>query len=327
MDKRQGVTVSAPGKLLLLGDHAVVYGHPALVSAIDQRMSVSVAPVQGDEISIDASSVGVALYSKSRASVGRGDVPRAVSFVEASVKRFFERFPSAVGGVHITTTSAFSSTVGFGSSAATSVCVISALGLLFGQRLSPKDVFSLSYQSVLDVQGTGSGFDVAASTYGGVLYYQRGGETITPVAVPTLPLVIGYTGVKADTVSLILDVKKKYEKNTVAVSRIFSAIHTLVDDARERLIKRDWERLGVCMDYNQEYLRDLGVSSDRLESLITAAKDAGALGAKLSGAGGGDCMIALVTDATRDAVQQAITQAGGVVIPTSITHKGVRMNV
>ncbi len=143
-----------------------------------------------------------------------------------------------------------------------------------------------------------------------------------------MPLVIGYTGVKADTVTLMANVAEKMKAQPERVNRIYDAIAKLVEEAKSKMIEGDWERVGKLMDFNQEYLRDLGVSSEKLEALISAAKSAGAWGAKLSGAGGGDCMIALHPDGTsgKRRIEDAITKAGGQVIhPDLIGAQGARV--
>ena len=140
-----------------------------------------------------------------------------------------------------------------------------------------------------------------------------------------MPLVVGYTGVKADTKTFIADVAAKRAREPEKVERIFAAIAKIVEEAKIKMLEGDWERVGRLMDFNQEYLRDLGVSSEKLEVLISAAKRAGAWGAKLSGAGGGDCMIVLGPRDKRDVIRKAIEGAGGEVINVSPNAEGVRI--
>lgn len=301
------VTTSASGKLLLFGDHAVVYGYPSIVTAIDQRMMVTVS---------ESASNGV-VYD-----VGESDT----RFLDASLT-VAQSLWGNISHVTVQTKSQFSEKLGLGSSAAVTVAFLFALSKYLNKPLKPTDLFKAAYKAVLAVQGVGSGFDVAAAVYGGTIRYVRGSKEVTPLDARTLPLVVGYTGVKADTATIVKSVKKKYEENKEKVTRIFEAIGGLVDQAVPRFVDKDWERVGKCMDFNQEYLRDLGVSSEKLEALILAAKNAGAFGAKLSGAGGGDCMIALVSPDKRKRVEDAITQAGGQVIRVTPNAQGVRVEV
>lgn len=318
------ITVSAPGKLMLFGEHSVVYGYPAIVTAVGQRMTVTVELSDQPDFLLDAEDVHVTAYRKQIQDIGKGDIPKEVEFVEIAVRNFLKDFPIK-NGIHITTKSEFSSSFGFGSSSATVVCVMQALSELFGKKLTPKELFDRSYQTVLDVQKTGSGFDVAAAIWGGTIFYEKNGTVIEPLSIPELPLVIGYSGVKADTVALISDVKKKLENEPQKMTRIFEAITKIVRDAKQKLSEGDWQRVGTLMNFNQEYLRDLGVSTEKLEAMIAAAKHAGAWGAKLSGAGGGDCMICVTSDDKRERVKEAIVQAGGQVMDISVHTEGARV--
>lgn len=280
------IKVSAPGKLMLLGEHAVVYGYPCIVTAISERLFVAT-------------------------DVGNG--PQDTRFIDAAIKAWGK------GDEKLSATSMFSGKYGFGSSSAVTVATLK----LLRPDATNQEIFDAAYKIVLDVQGAGSGFDVAAAVYGGTLYYEKTKPTIEPLVMTDIPLIVGYTGVKADTVSLIEDVAKKRENEPEKVERIFQGIAKIVDEAKEKMVEGDWERVGKLMDFNQEYLRDLGVSSEKLEKLIFAAKEAGAWGAKLSGAGGGDSMIAVGPPE----VKEAIKQAGGEVVDLLPNAEGVRVEV
>lgn len=285
---------------MLFGEHAVVYGRPCIVTAISERLTVCEGNPTGDTRFLDAA---IALWGKP--------------------------------GMNVCATSSFSGAYGFGSSSAVTVAVLKFLR----PTANNKELFDAAYKIVVGIQGKGSGFDVAAAIYGGTLYFVTGGKTIEPLKIQNMPLVIGYTGVKADTVALMNNVAEKMKAQPERVGRIFDAIAKLTNDAKIKMLEGpastrgestrggDWDRVGRLMDFNQDYLRDLGVSSEKLEALISAAKSAGAYGAKLSGAGGGDCMIALVDEKKRKAVEDAIMQAGGQVIHIKPGAQGVRMEL
>lgn len=320
-------TVSAPGKLMLFGEHAVVYNRPCLVTAVNQRMKATVELTNEPIFHLDAPDVQVANYKKSMSELGTGDIPKGAKFVEIAVKNFTLARTNLVrlGGIKVTTASEFSSQFGFGSSSASTVCVIKALSELTKQKLSNKQIFDLSYKTILDIQGKGSGFDVAAAVFGGTLYFVIGGKTITPLKINRLPLIVGYSGIKVDTVTLINEVLKKAEKYPQVIDSIYSQIGFIVNLAKKALLRGDLETVGELMNINEGYLSALGVEGKKLADMIYAAREAGAWGAKLSGAGIGDCMIALAPPSKIKAVKEAINKAGGQVLDVAANTEGVKI--
>lgn len=317
------VVASAPGKLMLFGEHAVVYGSPCIVTAVDQRVRVSVVGNGAGEIHVSSPNVGLDEYHKSLERLGMDDVPKSMAFVEHLVKRVYEKHKLSEG-IRIETESDFSTQFGFGSSAAVVAALAAALNEYFGLGMGKKELFQLAYQAVLDVQGVGSGFDVAASVYGGTLYYVTPGDIIENIFDGDLPMVVGYTGIKADTPTLVRQVAelKRQEK---WVDSVFGDIKDLVNQAKTSFLENDFVRLGTLMQRNQQLLATLNVSSRELDKLIRVTQDAGAYGAKLSGAGGGDCMIALVPEEKRRAVGEAIELAGGVWMQVKTGAAGVKL--
>jgi mevalonate kinase len=318
------ISVSAPGKLMLFGEHAVVYNSPCLVTAVNQRLKLKSELLDSNVFKLEAPDVGVSNYQKALKDIGLGEIPKGAKFVEFALKNFLEKYPQTKG-VKFETVSDFKSTFGFGSSSASTVCTIKALCKLYKVNLSEKKIFDLCYKTVLEVQGKGSGFDLAAAIYGGTLNFIIGGKVIEPLNIEKLPIVVGYTGIKADTVTLINKVNQLKQTNPKLVSGIFNKIAQLVIEAKQALIAQDFSELGILMNYNQNLLEKLEVSSKELDLLINAAKVAGAYGAKLSGAGGGDCMIALVPENKRRSVEKAIEKSGGQVLKVEMNAKGVKI--
>ena len=171
---------------MLFGEHAVVYNHPCLVTAVDQRIKATVSLLDQEEFQLEAPDVKVSNYIKKISQIGKGDILKGAQFVEIAVKNFYYKY-NLKKGIRIETSSEFSSEFGFGSSSASTVCVIKALSQIFGLSLSNKEIFDLSYKTVLDIQEKGSGFDVAAAVYGGTIYFLTGGEKIEPLNISNLP--------------------------------------------------------------------------------------------------------------------------------------------
>lgn len=317
------IEISAPGKLMLFGEHAVVYGGPCIVTAVNQRMRVVVETTKDREIELKAPEVGLKHF-KDSVSASLDRLPKGARFVFSAVKNFNGRF-ELLSGLRIRTNSDFSNEFGFGSSSSVTVCVAKALSAIFDVDLDNKELFDICYKSVLDVQGVGSGFDIAAAVWGGTLYFVGGGKKIAQVSKKELPLVVGYTGIKADTATLVKEVAFLKKSKPRIVSSIFRTIDFIVGDARRLIVNGNFKRLGELANINQGLLDSLGVNTTKLSNLIIAAKDAGAYGAKLSGAGGGDCMIAFVPERKRKFVEKAIEKAGGKVISVKNGAEGVRI--
>jgi mevalonate kinase len=336
------ITVSAPGKLMLFGEHAVVYGKPCIVTSVNQRLSIKAQKQDEPVFVLNAPDVEIKNYSKLMTHLGEGEIPKGAQFVEFATKNFFNTVIPAkagiqanptgsqiksgmTGGVRLETVTQFKSTFGFGSSSASAVCTIKALSEIFEMKLSEKEIFKLAYKTVLDVQGLGSGFDLAAAIYGGTLYFVTGGKKIEPLQVDQLPLIVGYTGVKADTATIVKEVKARFENKQAELKKTYAGIEVIVENAKKAFVKKDLKKLGELMNANQKYLEELGVSTNKLSSMINAARNAGAYGAKLSGAGGGDCMIALAPTNDISAVKKAIQNAGGKVLEVKVNTEGVKL--
>lgn len=318
------VEVSAPGKLMLFGEHAVVYGKPCIVTAVDQRIRVRAEINKGKRLLIDAPDVGVKGYIQELVKLGDGEIPKGVRFILAAIKNFSESWEIPTG-LKIETKSDFSAKFGFGSSSAVTVGIVKALASLFELDLSNTELFKLSYKSVLDVQGVGSGFDLAAAIWGGTLYFVGGGKEIAPLKVKKLPLIVGYTGMKADTPLMVKRVGRLYEENQGITNGIWETMTQIVTQARSALETGDDKKVGNLMNINQGLLDAIGVNTPELFDLVNAARGAGAYGAKLSGAGGGDCMIAWTDKKNTIDVADAVKKAGGSVLNVNCNAKGVEV--
>jgi mevalonate kinase len=317
------IITSAPGKIILFGEHAVVHGKPCIVSAVDARMRVFLKKRKGNKIFLNSPDLNLKNYF---ISIDDLDKPteKEVRFVLTAIKNFFEKY-KVKRGLEIKTKSEFSMEFGLGSSSAVTVATIKALSEFFEIKMENKELFDLAYKTILDIQGVGSGFDLAAAIYGGILYFVTGGKLIEKIKVGDIPLVIGYTGIKADTATLVKMVNRKLKENPKKIKKIFDEIKKIVNLARIEIENKNWRKVGELMNLNQDLLRKLEVSSKKLENLIKAALDSGAYGAKLSGAGGGDCMIAIADRENFKNIKEAIKKAGGEIIEVKVPAEGVKI--
>lgn len=301
------VKVSAPGKLMLFGEHAVIYGYPCIVTAVDKRLFV-----EAEDLGLKDEILSPQVTEN--------------KFVRESVTLFKKKFKINVP-VRITTFGDLSQNVGLGSSSAVTVATIKALSVLFSEELSKREIFDMSYRVDLKIQGVGSGFDLAAATYGGTLNFVSSGKVIEPVKIKPLQLIVGYSGKKADTSTIVkgLRSKIKYKKTKELIFKIFDQIGKIVRLAKKSLDQEDYTELGKLMTRNHRLLQKLGVSTPKLDQMVNAAIEAGAYGAKLSGAGGGDCMIAIAPEAKRHYVEDSIISTGGEIISIKNNAQGVKL--
>ncbi len=326
------IKVSAPGKLMLFGEHAVVHGRPCIVTAIDARMRVFLKKRGDNKIITNVPDLNLKNYI---ISIEDLDKPYAkeIKFVLTAIKNFFEKYQIKsglpplpkfwCGGLEIETKSEFPMRFGLGSSSAVTVATIRGLSKIFGIKMKNKELFDLSYKTILDIQGVGSGFDLAAAIYGGTLYFVTGGKVIKKIEIRNIPVIVGYTGIKADTATLVKMVNRKLKENPEKINKIFDEIEKIVNQAKIEIENQNWKKVGELMNLNQDLLRKLGVSSKELENLIEASLNSGAYGAKLSGAGGGDCMIAIAQKENLNNVKRAIEKAGGQIIDLKTSAQGV----
>lgn len=289
---------SAPGKLILFGEHAVVFGEPALAMAVDLRTEVYVRP--GPETTVNGLPIASPRFRYVRAAAKRGGASDPLTFEIRSM------IPSAAG---------------MGSSAAVTVATLAALRALRREEPPPETLARLAFEVEHEVQGRASPIDTSTSVHGnGVLIRRERGDGflwqvergdrkwfLHHVDVPAFRLVVGETGVGAATGPLVAKVKQFADQSADARAAI-EEIGRIALEGAEALGLGRWERVGELMVRNHELLNFLGVGHPLLDRLVRVARR-WSYGAKLTGAGGGGSMIALTDEADR--VCQAIEQEGG----------------
>jgi len=321
------VKASAPAKVILFGEHFVVYGEPAVVLAIDKRACASARLREDESIYVNSIELGASgFFSREqfRAEQGGTESRTKLEPVRSAVEQIIALSNKKVG-ISVEVHSSIPVAVGLGSSAAVATSTVAAVSRLLDLELSKEEIFQLAYEAERSVHGTPSGIDPAISTYGGALLFQRG-KGFTPLHVEAdIPLVVGNTGVERSTGELVASVHKRREQYPSAMDWIVRAGGKTALNAVEALKTGDLVAVGELMNINHALLCAIGVSHESLEKLVHAARDAGACGAKLTGGGGGGCMIALADASKLDGVVEAIEQAGGTAFVAKKTNEGVRI--
>lgn len=304
---------SAPGKIILFGEHAVVYNRPAL--------AVPVTQVHVDVEVRDSDSAGVWIYAPvidlhAELSTLPSDHP-----IGSVILSLFQHLNiSRRSNLEIYISSTIPVASGLGSGAAVSVALIRAISSYFSYSLTNEQINSLVYESERLHHGTPSGIDNTVITYAMPVYFIKGQPIETFKAGKPFTIVIGDTGIPAPTKESVGDVRRLWLRDSVYYEDIFDEIAQLALIARRSIESGKPELLGELMDQNHAFLQQLTVSSPELDKLVDVARNAGALGAKLSGGGRGGNMIALVEQASAESVAEALMSAGAV--RTIITEVG-----
>jgi mevalonate kinase len=324
-----GVVASAPAKIILFGEHFVVYGEPAIVMAIDRRAFVKVENRDDGRLRFRSMTLNYAgHFEKDAFKIEQGDASEArIKFepVKHAVEGVLEKLGERVG-LDIEINSSIPVGAGLGSSAAVVAASTAAAGALLNVRLSKEDIFRITLEAERIVHGNPSGIDPAISTFGGAILFQAD-TGFKPLDVKAdVPLVISDTGVQRSTRVQVEKFRITLEKYPRIVENMMRAGREVVLRAIDAFKENDLETLGNLMNINHALLCGVGVSDESLDWLANAARKAGALGAKLTGAGGGGCVIALSREETLQSVVEAIQTAGGRPFMARKTDEGVRID-
>ncbi|HET8550970.1 MAG TPA: hydroxymethylglutaryl-CoA reductase, degradative [Gammaproteobacteria bacterium] len=290
------------GKAILLGEHSVVYGRHAIAAPVPLAIRARV------EDSDKGTTFMIPRWGIEQRLNPGNEHPG--SFLQ-SLGLILKKFDIADRSMRIQVYPNVPRAMGLGGSAALAVAVIRALDRHCKLNLSDDDVCQLSYECEKVAHGTPSGIDNTVATYGRTLLYRRGEPPlIKPLHLKEpLPLVIGLSGVESLTAKMVARVRRAWERNKTLYERIFDDIDALTLQGIEAIENHDLEQLGELMNICQGQLNALQVSSWEIEELIQVARDNGAVGAKLTGGGGGGSMIALCPD-DRERVIRAMQNAG-----------------
>ncbi len=319
-------TASAPAKVILTGEHAVVYNEPALVMAINRRAHVSVTTSRGDSVVMRSQEIGESVqFPLERSIEQRVDGARSLRLLPfLTLAQQVAQKAEYSGGLQISIQSEIPIAAGLGSSAAIGVAMSAALGKCLGVKLSRDRISKIAYESEKLIHGYPSGIDNVISAYGGLIVFRRN-EGFLPVESHTrLQIVIGMTGVERSTAEQVARVAETVREHGEVGKLLLHCIGHLTAETVGALRERKIKAVGKLLSLNHWLVNALGVSHPLLDQLVHASLEAGALGAKLTGAGGGGCMIALVTNQTKLAVAQAIEREGGASMHVRLSRAGVQ---
>lgn len=303
-------TVSAPGKIILTGEHFVVHGAYSLVAAIDKRVTVTIREVRGSS------------------RISSGNVVSAITAndgkfaaVKVVLRKILEKKHEE--NLEVMISSAFPAGSGLGSSAATCVAVAAAARKFLGLNSDPRSIFELAMEGERQVHGNPSGVDVEASLQGGLLLFNKKTGAKSVPLERSLQMIVAYSGKARNTKQLITKVSMKKRNFPYFFESLSNASSFLTLGVLESITSGDLPRLGAFLNLSQTMLNWLGVSNITLERMIDVAMKEDVFGAKLTGAGGGGSVIILPKPETAESVLKALSKKCAYAFLTSIPQQGL----
>jgi len=311
---------SAPAKVILFGEHFVVYDKPAILASLNKRVYVDAIARNDDKVTVNSNMGFAGTFSKDEIeSMKKKRFMSLVQPVLAAADDAMQEFGASIG-LDIKIRAEFQHAVGLGSSAAISIATIAAVSSLFG-KLSKRRICNMSLDAERIVHNNPSGADSAVCTYGGLMLFDKS-EGARPINSKfDLQLVVVDSGIKRVTGKLVSNVKQLRESDAELFDGLSNMSSNITAQALKAIKGKDYTELGALMTLNHSLLRRLGVSIDVLDKLVDAALKNGALGAKLTGAGGGGCIIALVTEGSKNKVLRTMKRYDAFV--SRVENKGV----
>jgi len=308
------------GKVILFNEHFVVYGVPAIVSAIGKYTVARVSPFEIPELKLDDNRLATPGYKEDK-----------LEQQKASIKNIIEKMniDFSKDGVTIELSGNLYAASGIGASAASCVALVRALSEYYALDLSDDEINDIAYEGEKGYHGTPSGVDNTASTFGGLIWFEKTSpNVIEKISLPSqVEIVMGNTGKVTDTNAAVEGVRGRKEKNPNKYKEIFSRAENIAYLAKRAFQEEDYREIGKLMNENHKLLQQIEVSSKELDFLVGVARDHGAFGAKLTGGGLGGNMIALTPGrGLQEEIANAFEKEGFQTLKTVIGASGSGYN-
>ena len=313
---------SAPAKTILFGEHSVVYSEPAIAGAVNKRAYITVKESDSNLSVFKAPDIGfeAELLTRHKKYILTKGKPGIIRYILECLYRAHDHSP-----IEITLSSNVPIGSGLGSSAAVTVATLAALYRYHNIRFNKKSIAHDAHMVEQAVQGVASPLDTLVSTYGGLVYVSRNKKVEHFNVNFNVPFVVGYTTKHGNTGKMVKDVKNLKTRNPKIINPVITAMGNLTNYAKQAILKRDFNKVGELMNINHGFLDVLGVNTLELSRMVYNAREAGAIGAKTTGAGGGGSIIALCPGKA-DEVADAIARDDNI-LKVRFTQKGVSSRV
>ena len=321
---------SAPAKVILFGEHFVVYGSPAILAAINKRISVDARTIIHDENKIVIrSDIGVAGEYRNNgefnALEGGSEAKAVLDPLYGAIRQVLLLRNKKNMGIEIGISSRVPPGIGLGSSAASCVATVAAVDSLFQKNPSRQKVCELAIESERLIHKRTSGADCYVSTFGGLMQYYGKSKSFKNIETKgSLSLVVASTGIKHSTSDLVAGVKRFKDTNRILFESLSKQASDICLQACTAIKSGKCDKIGELMNENQIILQQIGISHHKVRDIIDICSKAGAMGAKITGAGGGGAVIALAASKQESTkIASHVKAAGYQSFEVEIDYKGL----
>ena len=322
-------SASAPAKIILFGEHFAVYHQPIILASINKRMRIEckIETEKNNMIVIETNYFGKKTYPLSILEKNNHFIPNDFFYPLIYLIRKILSQNTGTYGLTIKIYSDIPHGVGLGSSAALSVAGVAAILGLCTKGTNKNEILNLAIETERIIHKNSSGADCVVSTYGGLLYYQRNTNMRSLTLSKELSFIIINTGLKHSTGELVSIVNRFRENNLCEFRNLSNNISKICDKAIKALEEGNCLHIGKLMNENQIILERIGVSTTAINNIINLSLEYGAYGSKLTGAGGGGCVLALIPSHDKDYFLNRMTKKGYECFPVFIENEGLKVNI
>jgi len=305
---------SAPGKVILFGEHFVVYGVKAILCSINKRVTVTAEKTNERKISINS-------------KIGKLELEpdKSISEINSPLKPFYYLANKSIenkdSGIRIQIDSEIPLGAGLGSSSACCVAGAAAIFKLFGD-ISKEEILKLAIEAERTIFENTSGADCTVCTYGGIMEYDKNNGFKKIEYEPNFQLVIINSNMEHSTQSMVSKVKEFENKNKEEFLRLSNLESELVEDVLKLVKENKVQEIGLKMNQNQEYLENIGISNNELVKMVKIGQES-SFGAKITGSGGGGCIFALTNESNLQNILKKFKDNNYECFSTKIDFKGL----
>ena len=305
---------SAPGKVILFGEHFVVYGVKAILCSINKRVTVTAEKTSERKISINS-------------KIGKLELEpnKPISEINSPLKPFYylanKSIESKDSGIRIQIDSEIPLGAGLGSSSACCVAGAAAIFKLFG-NISKEEILKLAIEAERTIFENTSGADCTVCTYGGIMEYDKNNGFKKIEHEPNFQLVIINSNIEHSTQSMVSKVKEFEKRNKEEFSRLSNLESKVIEDVLKLIKENKMQEIGQKMNQNQEYLENIGISNNELTSMIKIGQEL-SFGAKITGSGGGGCIFALTNESNLQTILKKFKDNNYECFSAKIDFKGL----